>query len=157
MKSIKIILLGVITSFWVGQISAQQEIVITLNVNTGEIQNPNVNDYCDFGQPADISNEDYTIEASVGDTIIWRGVSSTDPNDQVMIESINHQGDQGGRDIFGQNRLPGDENGEVRGTIQVSTEGQEPYKYMLSFRVLNNGEPRAGVFNIDPKIKVVDR
>ena len=139
-----------------GQVLAQTERVITLYVNTSDIQNPNLNDYCNFGQEEGISNEEYTVEANVGDTIVWVGVSTSNENDQVLIESINHQGDQGGRDIFGQNRLSG-EGGEVRGVIQSSTEGEADYKYMLSFRVLNNGEPRGGVFNIDPKIKVIGR
>lgn len=130
--------------------------MVTVFVDTGQIRNPNVNDFCNFGQEEGISNEDYTIQANVGDTIVWRGVSSTNPEDQVLIVSINHQGDRGGRDIFGQNRLQG-EDGVVRGTIQFDTEGQDDYKYMLSFRVLNNGEPREGVFNIDPKIKVGGR
>jgi hypothetical protein len=156
MKSLRALCVVILAVFSSGQVLAQTEHVITLYVNTSDIQNPNLNDYCDFGQDEGISNEDYTIEVSVGDTIVWVGQSNSNDNDQVLIESINHQGDQGGRDIFGQNVLRG-ENGEVRGTIQFSTEGQADYKYMLSFRVLNNGEPRGGVFNIDPKIRVVGR
>ena len=156
MKSLRALSVVILALFSSGQVLAQTEHVITLYVNTSDIQNPNLNDYCDFGQDEGISNEDYTIEVSVGDTIVWVGQSNSNDNDQVLIESINHQGDQGGRDIFGQNVLRG-ENGEVRGTIQFSTEGQADYKYMLSFRVLNNGEPRGGVFNIDPKIRVVGR
>ena len=156
MKSLRALSVVILALFSSGQVLAQTEHVITLYVNTSDIQNPNLNDYCNFGQDEGISNEDYTIEVSVGDTIVWVGQSNSNDNDQVLIESINHQGDQGGRDIFGQNVLRG-ENGEVRGTIQFSTEGQADYKYMLSFRVLNNGEPRGGVFNIDPKIRVVGR
>lgn len=156
MKSLRALSVVILALFSSGQVLAQTEHVITLYVNTSDIQNPNLNDYCNFGQDEGISNEDYTIEVSVGDTIVWVGQSNSNDTDQVLIESINHQGDQGGRDVFGQNVLRG-ENGEVRGTIQFSTEGQADYKYMLSFRVLNNGEPRGGVFNIDPKIRVVGR
>ena len=156
MKSLKVLTVVFLAVFYSGQALAQTEHVITLNVNTSDIQNPNLNDYCNFGQEEGISNEDYTIVASVGDTIIWRGVSSSSDNDEVLIVSINHQGNQGGRDIFGRNRLQG-EDGEVRAVIQASTEDEEDYKYMLSFRVLNNGERRGGVFNIDPKIRVVGR
>jgi len=156
MKSLRALSVVILALFSSGQVLAQTEHVITLNVNTSDIQNPNLNDYCNFGQEEGISNEDYTIVANVGDTIIWRGVSISSENDEVQIVSINHQGDQGGRDIFGQNRLQG-ENGEVRAVIQASTEDGEDYKYMLSFRVLNNGEPRGGVFNIDPKIRVIGR
>jgi hypothetical protein len=136
------------------QLAAGQQVrEIVLYVDTGNIQNPNVNDFCNFGQPADISNEDFTTDANVGDTIVWRGVSSTNPDDQVLIESINHEGDKGGREIFGQNVLPG-ENGMVQGVVRNSTAGGPPYKYKITFRVLNNDEPRQGVYNIDPKIRV---
>ena len=154
MKSLRALSVVILALFSTGQVLAQTEHVITLYVNTSDIQNPNLNDYCDFGQDEGISNEDYTIEVSEGDTIVWVGQSNSNDNDQVLIESIHHQGDQGGRDIFGQNVLRG-ENGEVRGTLQFTTAGQADYKYMLSFRVLNNGERRGGVFNIDPKIRVV--
>ncbi|MBC2839925.1 hypothetical protein [Robiginitalea sp. SC105] len=126
---------------------------VVLYVNTGEIQNPNVNDYCNFGQDPEIPNEEYTITTSVGDFVVWRGQSTSNPNDMVVIESINHEGDKGGRDIFGQNRLPG-ENGVVTGRVLNGTENGVPYKYKLTFRILSNGEERGGVFNIDPKIIV---
>lgn len=153
MKATRILLLGIIALLYAFQAQAQQEIIIMLYVDTREVRNPNVNDYCSFAQPAEIPNEEYTVEASVGDTIIWKGVSRTHPEDRVLITAINHQGDKGGRDIFGQNRIPG-ENGEVRGTILNDPGDGLDYKYMLSFRVLNNGDPRPGEFNIDPKIRV---
>ncbi|MEJ2585309.1 MAG: hypothetical protein P8Z38_09785 [Robiginitalea sp.] len=137
--------------------NAQEQHVITLEVNTAEIQNPNVNDYCSFmGQDPEVSNEDYTIVAGVGDVVIWRGVSTSSPEDVVEIRAINHQGDRGGRDIFGQNQLQG-ENGQVIGTILNTTEEGADYKYQLQFWVYNNGTRRGGTFNIDPKIKVISR
>ncbi|MCO5724051.1 hypothetical protein [Robiginitalea marina] len=136
-------------------IQAQEEHVITLEVNTAAIENPNVNDFCRFqGQEPEVSNEEYTIEARIGDTVIWRGISTSSPDDVVEIRAINHQGDRGGRDIFGQNQLQG-ENGQVIGTIVNTTEEGTEYKYMLQFRVYNNGTRRGGTFNIDPRIRVV--
>jgi hypothetical protein len=135
---------------------AQEEHVITLEVNTADIENPNVNDFCRFqGQDPEVSNEDYTIDARVGDIVIWRGVSTSAPDtDVVEIRAINHQGDQGGRDIFGQNVLRG-ENGQVIGTILNTTEEGTEYKYLLQFWVYNNGTRRGGTFNIDPRIRVI--
>ncbi|MDX1332523.1 MAG: hypothetical protein R3252_05800 [Robiginitalea sp.] len=134
---------------------AQEEHIITLEVNTADIQNPNVNDFCRFqGQDPEVSNEDYTIEARVGDVVIWRGVSTSSPEDVVEIRAINHQGDRGGRDIFGQNQLRG-ENGQVIGTILNTTEEGADYKYLLQFWVYNNGTRRGGTFNIDPRIRVI--
>ncbi len=147
------LLFSVILILFAQFVTGQQVREIVLRVDTGNIQNPNVSDFCNFGQAPEISNVDFTTDANVGDTIVWRGVSSTNPNDQVLIESINHEGDKGGRDIFGQNRLAG-ENGVVQGVVRNSTEGEAPYKYKLTFRVLNSGEPRQGVYNIDPKIRV---
>lgn len=146
-------LFSVILILFAQFVTGQQVREIILRVDTDNIQNPNVNDFCNFGQAPEISNEDYTTDANVGDTIVWRGVSSTNPDDQVLIESINHEGDKGGRDIFGRNYLPG-ENGIVQGVILNSTEEGLPYKYKITFRVLNAGEPRQGVYNIDPKIRV---
>jgi hypothetical protein len=136
-------------------LQGQVERVVTLEVNTTDISNPNVNDFCNFlGQDPEVSNEDYTIEANVGDIIIWRGVSTSSPRDSVEIWAINHQGDRGGRDIFGANRLDG-EDGEVRGTILNTTEEGADYKYNIQFRVYIDGQRKRGNFNIDPKIKVV--
>lgn len=136
-------------------IQAQEEHVITLLVNTAEIENPNVNDFCRFeDQKPEESNEDFTIVARVGDIIIWRGESTSSADDVVEIRAINHQGDRGGRDIFGQNQLQG-ENGQVTGTIINTTEEGTEYKYMLQFRVYNNGTRRGGTFNIDPRIRVI--
>lgn len=136
-------------------VQAQEEHVITLLVNTAEIENPNVNDFCRFeDQKPEESNEDFTIVARVGDIIIWRGESTSSADDVVEIRAINHQGDRGGRDIFGQNQLQG-ENGQVTGTIINTTEEGTEYKYMLQFRVYNNGTRRGGTFNIDPRIRVI--
>lgn len=152
MKSLRLYFLTLLSLNLCG-LFAQQEHYVTLSVNTAEIQNPNVNDYCNFGQPEGIANEEFTIEANVGDTIIWRGISVSSPGDVVLIEAINHEGNRAGRDIFGSNVLQG-QNGEVRGTILYSTAGGADYKYKLSFRVIQNGEPRGGMFHIDPKIRV---
>ena len=129
------IFLFLLPVFLLTNLQAQTERVITLEVNTADIENPNVNDFCNFlGQDPEVSNEDYTIEANIGDVIIWRGVSTSSPDDRVEIRAINHQGNRGGRDIFGSNRLGG-QNGEVRGTILNRTEDGTDYKYKIQFRV----------------------
>jgi hypothetical protein len=128
---------------------------VKLYVNTAEIQHPNVNNYCNFGQTDGSSNEEYTIEVEVGDIIIWEGISTSSVTDVVNMNFINFQG---GTNIFGQNILKG--NGEVPelivGKALYTTIGKdkEDYKYQLFFTVLNNGEKRNGIFQIDPKIRV---
>lgn len=138
-------------------LQGQVERIITLEVNTADIQNPNVNDFCRFeGQDPEVSNEDYTIVANVDDVIIWRGISTSSPEDRVEIRAINHEGDRGGRDIFGANRIDG-EDGVVRAIILNTTDEGADYKYKIQFWVFNNGTRKGGTFSIDPKIKVVGR
>jgi len=130
--------------------NAQNVHTITLNVDTQTIQNPNLADFCNFGQTDGSSNEDFTIFVNVGDTVRWVGVSSTAPDtDQVELSSINHEG---GPKLFGRNRLK-DTEGVIVGVVTEGATGDEE-KYKISFRVFNNGVKRNGTFNIDPKIKV---
>jgi|GEM_PF-756969 hypothetical protein len=138
------------------RVNQTESIVVTLYVDTSKIDKDNVNASCNFGQAVEISNEEFTIEAKVGDTITWQGVSTNAPDtDVVNIKSINHEG---GKNVFGQNVLIGDRETpeKVVGKV-VSTTGDEKkdlFKYKISFTVLNNGSNRNGTFHIDPVIKV---
>lgn len=137
----------------VGYAQTPETHTITLHVNTTDIVKPNVNDFANFGQGADVSNENFTINVRKGDIIIWKGVSSSDPTtDLVSISAINHEG---GINVFGQNVLAG--NGEmpelVIGTVINGSPGDEE-KYKISFKVFVNGTQKNGTFHIDPKIKV---
>jgi len=136
--------------------------VVTLYVNTAEINNGNVNEYANFGQPDTVSNEDYTTHVRKGDIVIWKGVSVTDPLDIVNIASINHEG---GPRLFNKNLLKGnggDDEGANEVVIGVVTKGPEmkggtsldKEKYVLHFKVKRNGEPQIHNDKIDPYIKV---
>ncbi|MUP44661.1 hypothetical protein E0K83_02750 [Gramella sp. BOM4] len=133
-------------------LNAQQTHVITLNVDTSEINNDNVNQVSNFGQPADVSNKEYTINVSLGDTVVWRGNSTFSEDDLVLVEAINHEG---GARVFRQNTLRDDPDnpGVVVGVVSEGREGDEE-KYKISFRVMNNGERRGGTYHIDPKIRI---
>lgn len=126
---------------------------ITLYVNTGIIDNTNINEVCNFGQAPEIPNREYTITVKPGDIVIWKGVSiNAEGVDEVLIKSINHEG---GARVFGRNTLT-DSNqnpGIVIGTVEDGRDGDEE-KYKLSFKVLNDGVRRNGTFHIDPKIQV---
>lgn len=139
------ILLFYINTVSYGQITYE----VVLNVDTGEIVKPNESEYCSFGQPSDISNEDYTIFVSNGDQIRWIGVSSSSDKDVVEISSINYQG---GKNLLGENVIRG-QDGIVTATVRDAEVGDEE-KYTIGFKVLNDGEHRNGTFHIDPKIKV---
>ena len=126
---------------------------IILNVDTGKIIKPNIDPFCNFGQPANIPNREYAINVDIGDIIIWEGVSSSSPStDVVNITSINHEG---GVNVFGRNVLIG--NGDspeiVIGKVLHGEPGDED-KYVISFTVYNKGQKRNGAFRIDPKLIV---
>lgn len=130
---------------------AQTEHTVTLNVNTGEIVKPDIGPYCNFGQADDVTNEDFTIYVRNGDTIQWVGVSTSSENDRVEIHSINYQG---GKNVLGANVLNG-VDGVVTGTVTNAQQGDEE-KYIVYFKVFNNGTQRNGMFQIDPKVKIVE-
>ena len=128
---------------------AQQTRVVNLSVNTAEIENTSIADNSSFGQTDDTSNEDYTIVVQLGDTIVWRGLSSSNPTDHIVnIKSINHVG---GARLFDRNVLNGD-GGTPERVIGIITEGRsgDEKKYNIFFRLSN----KPGTFIIDPKIKV---
>lgn len=147
---IAVLSLGLMSSSYV---TAQETHIVTLFVNTTDIVKPNIDQFANFGQPAGISNENFTINVRLGDIVIWKGVSTSAPDtDIVNISAINHEG---GVNVFGQNVLRG--NGEtpelVVGTVINGRPGDEE-KYKLSFKVFVNGSKKNGTFHIDPKIIV---
>ena len=111
----------------------QEERVITLYVNTAEITNQNEYQVSYFaGQVEGTDTRNFTIYVSPGDRIIWQGVSSTSPdNDIVNIKSINYEG---GKNVFDQNVLKADRDspGIVIGVVKNGTEGfEQKYKILL--------------------------
>jgi len=155
MKTLKIFFLAIVLLLFAGNISSQNVIIITLNVNTGEVTNSNTDSSCNFGQPSDLSNRDFTTEAHAGDIIIWKGVSSNDPvNDVVQIKAINYEG---GVNVFNRNTLRPKSNTSpnvVTATIRQDVVAGNEEKYRVDFKVLNNGTKRNGTFHIDPKIQI---
>ncbi len=129
---------------------AQETHTITLYVNTAEISNQDTNAYCDFGQEEGIPNEEFTITVRNLDTVIWQGESTSSPDDEVMVNAINHEG---GKNVFGKNVLKDtrDNPGVVQEQVVNGVDGDEQ-KYKISFKVKNKN----GTFHIDPKIKVTN-
>ena len=120
---------------------------VTLYVDTSVNLNPqNVDTYCNFGQPSG-SNEDYTTNANVNDSITWQGQSSTQSNVTVNITKIQYDG---GSDVFGASVLNGSGTPEtVVGTVENDTNGDQE-TYSIFFTVSN----RNGTFQIDPKMQI---
>jgi len=141
-----------VCSFLVTHAQQAKTVVVTLNVNTGQIDNKNLSTTCNFGQDQNIPNEDFTIEVNVGDSITWHGVSSTSPDtDIVEITKIKYAK---GKNIFGKDDLLPGKNNKIAGKALSKTTAEDIYKYDISFTVTNNGTKRNGTFKIDPKIIV---
>lgn len=153
---IKILMLVSIFIFSFGSTSTvPQTHIITLNVDTSAIENSNVDEVSNFGQPEEVSNHDFTIIVKKGDIILWKGVSTSAPDsDQVLISAINHEG---GARVFGRNTLLDSQQnpGIVVGTVTDGKDGDEE-KYKLSFKVMNDSIQRGGTYHIDPKIQVTN-
>lgn len=142
-----------VSAFSISRKPEAQEVVVTLFVDTGSIQKPNESNYCNFGQADGVSNEEFTIVANVGDTITWRGVSSSAPStDVVSVVAINYEG---GKNVFGSNVLKDTPQnpGTVSGQVRYRT-GDQFCKYKIMFTVTNSGTKRGGTYQIDPKIEV---
>ncbi len=128
-------------------------VIVTLNVDTGKINKDNTSTTCNFGQEEGISNEEFTIEVNVGDTVTWVGVSSSSPEtDVVDITKIKYVK---GKNIFGKDLDTKDTGKQKKISAKVlsSTAVEGTYKYDISFTVTNNGVKRNGTFHIDPRIQ----
>jgi hypothetical protein len=147
--------------FSVSTMFAQQTHYVTIHVDTGQITNQNGLEVCYFtSESPDMevitsegNIEDFNISVNAGDTIIWRGVSSSNAEaDVVNVKSINYHG---GDNVFDTNVLNGNTQTpeEVVGVVKTGTNSQVE-KYTIKFTVFNSGNRRGGTFQIDPKITV---
>ena len=135
-------------------IFSNQVHVVTLYVNTNNIDQTNIEQNANFGQAPGISNEEYTTYVKRGDIVIWRGVSINDPLDIVNITIIEHDTKDGrSKNFFDKNMIRGngDDHETVVGTLKKGNRG-EFQKYILKFTVIDNGEPRNDIYIIDPKM-----
>ncbi|QRM89044.1 hypothetical protein FG167_07270 [Lacinutrix sp. WUR7] len=139
---------------------AQDTYYVTIHVETDKITSRNKLEVCYFtwekpnGEiTKSVGNiEDFNIEVNPEDLIVWNGVSTTNPQiDIVNVTSINHHG---GYNVFGRNVLRG--NGQtpevVIGKVNPNTKGRIQ-KYTIKITVYLGGRKR-GNFSIDPKITV---
>lgn len=124
---------------------AQAAHEITLNVDT---KNPNPGKAYFFkaGKSTKVLNnnspEAFTIFAQVGDNIIWKGVSSTEPDIPINITAIKYIS---GPRIFTSDSIKGDKL--VQATVIRG--GKAPYKYQIQFSVGSNTE----IYTINSKIQ----
>ena len=98
--------------------------------------NEKPSEVCYFAEDPETPPEIFTIDALVGDEIIWDGEES------ILIKEIIHKG---GENIFAENPRG---NGQIKARPNKPTNGN-PYRYMIQFRI--DGEEK--VYVIDPLIK----
>ena len=122
---------------------------ITLHVDTGSINQQNIDATTHFGQVG-FPNKDFTTFVELGDNIIWRGVSSSSPDEDIVkIKKIKYKK---GSKILNELDLIGETS--VVGKVKKGKPGKVEY-YSLQFTVFNNGIKRNGIFTIDPKLEVI--
>ena len=142
---------------------SQTTITITLIVDTDTFERADWQSSCSFeAEWADTGDvitsngdlEDFLVEASVDDTIIWEGVSSSSESVIVDITKIKYK--RGAR-IFKNKtnygkKLNGSKKEKVKTKVLYSTNDKPDYKYDLSFKIKHLGS-----FKIDPKMRIWPR
>lgn len=128
-------------------LSAQSVHDITLSVDT---KNPDPSRACYFkvGQGTKALNSNpanFTIFAQVGDNIIWKAVSSTEPSTPVTIRAIKYIS---GPRIFSSDVIKGTEIAEAT----IIRGGKTPYKYQIQFSVGSS----TAIYTIEPKIQIAE-
>ena len=114
----------------------------------------NFNGICSFGQ-REGSNEKYTIDAAVGDIVIWDGELSNPKEGKIKIDNIIYES---GVDIFKNknihDRQDGKDDGQIVAIIKQGKVGDE-LKYKLRFTAYDSQSKPVVTDTIDPKIRLV--
>ena len=127
-------------------------IIITLYVDTGSINQENIDATCNFGQTNGESNKDYTTVVEFGDKITWVGESSSG-NDKVKIKKIKYVKDA--HVLTTNEKRNSWFSSKVRGKVNKKADFDtiDGYieKYLIEFKIKGNNEK----FIIDPKLQVL--
>ena len=134
MKTFRLIIFASIVLFATSAFSQQ---TATLACDTEALQNGSKPaEVCHFVENPDIDPELFTIEAEVGEEILWSG------EDTILIRKVKHYG---GTKIFDQDP---EGDGEIIARPNKKTNGR-PYKYKLKFRLEGSNKQ----YTIDPIIR----
>ena len=152
-----IILMGISLLSFSGTSLALSTHLVTLNVDTNELNNNNAKAAFSFSvsEGTAVENIDdpeaFTIIVSENDDIEWEGVSSSGAKVDIdEIEIVEDANKPDKEKIFKKDKTPGtEENGKkkVKAKVKDKTRGNE-YKYIIRFSI------GAFSFVIDPRIKV---
>ena len=130
--------------------------VVTLYVDTTQIDQSSIDQNVSFGQPAGIANEDFITNVRKGDLVIWQGLSTSDKSHMVTISSIKHESGDYLIDqkVAKTNRAKKMNIKQFFRKIGAKPTREQPYaeeKYSLKFKISN--KPDLDPFEIDPKIR----
>ena len=150
--------------------SSQPTVTIKLIVDTAKFDKKNWPASCHFKAIWSNSNtvkestpgklECFSIEANVGDIIIWEGESSSSQSAVVDITKI-RRAQKSGTKIF-KNRsnygaiYHGSKKESVEAEVLSETIGKADYKYDISFKI-KNAAGANGTYKIDPKMRIMRR
>lgn len=126
--------------------------MITLEVDTENINADNIDETATFGQPSETKNKDFTLEVSMGDVIIWQGAATQSSGGLVRIKLFRHDD---GVKLLGTGRISDQNNtGVIVGRVQDGVPG-DIEKYSLKFEVRKRGSQEWTEYTIDPKLKLI--
>lgn len=131
-----------------------KKIDVLLTVDVDNITQENMEETCSFGQPEDVSNEDFTTNVQVADEVKWK-ISRLDGS-RGSAKLVKYKHDRGNR-FFGKDTIP-QKNGNIKGIVsnEAGEIGAEE-KYSLGFKVKKRGESDWTYYMIDPKLKLIPR
>ncbi|GAA4312895.1 hypothetical protein GCM10023115_30750 [Pontixanthobacter gangjinensis] len=126
--------------------------MITLEVDTENINQDNIEEMATFGQPSETPNRDFTLEVENGDVIIWQGRATQASGGLVYIKLFKHED---GVQLLGTGRIKDTNNaGVIVGKVQNGESGQME-KYSIRFEVRKRGSQTWETFEIDPKLQML--
>lgn len=140
-------------AFTSGKLIAQEvNKMVILEVDTDNINAGNINEMATFGQPSEISNENFNLDVQLGDVIIWQGRTMPGAGGLVRITLLKHEE---GVKLLGAGRISEqDGTGVIVGRVQAGQAGDQE-KYTLKFEVRQRGSQEWVEYQIDPKLSII--
>ena len=121
-----------------------QEHTATLVCNVEALNNNTPADEACYFSEDDVNPIDFTIEANIGDEILWSGETDADGN-TIQIKKIKFER---GTEVF--NSIEKEGASTIVRTVRFSIKNKPDYKYTISFKINDSGR----LYKIDPKVRV---
>jgi len=156
MKAKNLITVLLLSLFFIPFYSNAQgrKIEIVLTVDVDNINKNNIDETCSFGQPKEVSNEEFTTDVQIGDQVKWKIVRKEGSKGSAKLQKFKHDK---GKKFFNKDSIP-QSSGNIKGVINEGAgEPGEVEKYSLEFKVKKKGENRWETYSIDPKLKLISQ